>query len=277
MLEHSEISIKRCCELAGLSRASWYRPAVESKQNGHIRRRLRQLAVERPAFGAPRLTILVQREFGAVNHKRVERLYAEEGLQLPRRPKRRRRGVSRPLPKVAPTAPLQRASMDFMHDVLADGRRIRLFNLVDDYSRECLAIEADTSLSGQRVSRILEALRRAGKLPGTIVCDNGTEFTSKAMLRWSLDTGVKLDFIQPGKPTQNAYIESFNGKFRQECLRQHWFQSLHEVRCIVEAWRRDYNHVRPHSSLEYRTPKEVVRQHQMLKNGSNTSHGVCLT
>lgn len=125
--------------------------------------------------------------------------------------------------------------MDFMHDVLANGRRIRLFNLVDDFSRECLFIEVDTSLTGQRVSRILEALRQVDKLPGTIVCDNGTEFTSKAMLKWSLDKGVKLNFIEPGKPTQNAYIESFNGKMRQECLRQHWFASLYVVKAYNTA------------------------------------------
>lgn len=276
MLDQSEITIKRSCELVGLSRTGWYRPPMESAQNRAIRRRMRQMASQRPAFGSPRLTILLQREFGALNHKRVERLYAEECLQLPRRPKRRRRGIQRPLPKVAPTAPGQRASMDFMHDVLADGRRIRLFTLVDDYSRECLAIEVDTSLSGQRISRILEALRLADRLPGTIVCDNGTEFTSKAMLRWSLEKGIKLNFIEPGKPTQNAYIESFNGKLRHECLRQHWFTSLYEARKTVEEWRRDYNHVRPHSSLQYQTPKEVVRQHKMMKNQTSNSHLACV-
>jgi putative transposase len=276
MLDNSEITVKRSCELAGLSRTGWYRPPNESIQNLAIRHRLRQLASERPAFGSPRLTILLQREFGSLNHKRIERLYAEEGLQLPRRPKRRRRGVSRPLPRIEPTAPGQRASMDFMHDVLADGRRIRMFTLVDNFSREWLAIEVDTSLSGQRVSRTLEALRLADRLPGTIVCDNGTEFTSKAMLKWSLDNGIKLNFIEPGKPTQNAYIESFNGKFRQECLRQHWFESLHEAREIVETWRQDYNQVRPHSSLEYRTPQEVVLQHEMNKNLASPSHWVCV-
>ncbi len=276
MLDNAEITIKRCCELVDLSRTAWYRPPRDSAQNRALRGRIRQLAHERPAFGSPRLTILLRREFGAVNHKRVERLYAEESLQLPRRPKRRRRGVSRPLPRVEPTAPGQRASMDFMHDVLADGRRIRLFTLVDDYSRECLAITVDTSLSGQRVSRILEALRQADRLPGTLVCDNGTEFTSKAMLKWSLEKGIKLNFIEPGKPTQNAYIESFNGKFRHECLRQHWFASLHEAREVVESWRRDYNQVRPHSSLQYRTPKEVVRAHRIIKNQPLTSHDACV-
>jgi len=276
MLDHLDITVKRSCELVGISRTGWYRPPRESTLNLAIRDRMRQLASDRPAFGSPRITILLQREFGTLNHKRVERLYADEGLQLPRRPKQRRRGINRPVPKIEATAPGQRASMDFVHDVLADGRRIRLFTLVDDFSRECLALEVDTSLSGQRVSRILEALRQADRLPGTIVCDNGTEFTSKAMLKWSMDKGIKLNFIEPGKPTQNAHIESFNGKLRQECLRQHWFESLREAREIVEAWRQDYNYVRPHSSLEYRTPKEVVRQHQMMKNLSLTSHWACV-
>ena len=163
-----------------------------------------------------------------------------------------------------------------MHDVLADGRRIRIFTLVDDFSRECLALEVDISLSGQRVSRILEALRLADRLPGTIVCDNGTEFTSKAMLKWSLEKVVKLNFIEPGKPTQNAYIESFNGKLRHECLRQYWFTSLYEARTIVEAWRQDYNLVRPHSSLKYQTPKEVVKQCQIMKNQTSDSHEACV-
>lgn len=276
MLEHSDITIKRSCELVGLSRTGWYRPPQESALNGALRERMRDLAGERPAFGSPRLTILLQREFGDINHKRIERLYTEEGLQLPRRPKQRRRGVSRPVPRVEPTAPGQRGSMDFMHDMLADGRRFRLFNLVDDFSRESLVIEVDTSLSGQRVSRILEALRLADKLPGTLVCDHGTEFTSKALLKWSMDKGVKLSFIEPGKPTQNAFIESFNGKLRQECLRQHWFASLQEAREVIEAWRQDYNHIRPHSSLNYQTPKEVVRQYQMIENQASTSHWACV-
>lgn len=272
MRKTTSISVKRSCALVGLSRTSWYRKRQESRLNKGIRKRLREIAAERPSFGSPRMTILMQREFGVINHKRVERIYGEEGLQLPRRPKRRRRGVQRPIPKIEPTAPGQRASMDFMHDVLADGRRIRLFTLVDDYSRECLAIEVDTSLSGQRISRLLEALRLADRLPGTIVCDNGTEFTSKAMLKWSLNTGVKLNFIEPGKPTQNAYIESFNGKFRHECLRQHWFESLYEARQIVEAWRQDYNHVRPHSSLKYETPKALVNRFKKEKNRLADSH-----
>ena len=259
MKQRFTLSTRRACRLAGLSEASWYYRPKPQPENAAIVQRLRAHAEQRPAFGAPRMTVLIQREFGAVNHKRVARLYAEQGLQLPRRPKRRRRGLQRIVPAQHPTAPGQRGSMDFVHDVLADGRRIRIFTLVDDYTRQCLALEVDTSITGQRVSRILSALREAGQLPQVLICDNGTEFTSKAMLKWSSTTGTKLHYIEPGKPTQNAFCESFNGKLRHECLRQHWFQSLEEARQIVEAWRIDYNHVRPHSSLGQRTPIEYLQ------------------
>lgn len=262
MVQH-KLSARRACRLVGLAEASWHYQPKPDPVAAQLRARLRTLAQQRPAFGSPRLTVLLQRELGVINHKRVERLYAEEGLQLPRRAKRRRRGVVRSLPTQAPTGPGQRGSMDFVHDVLADGRRIRLLTVADDYSRESLAIEVDTSLTGQRVARVLERLRQAGKLPSVLVCDNGTEFTSKALLKWSQAHAVHLHFITPGKPTENAYIESFNGKLRHECLRQHWFTSLAEARAVVEAWREDYNHVRPHRSLGQRTPAEVLQQHEL--------------
>lgn len=257
------LSARRACRLVGLAEASWYYRPAPNPAEAQLRARLRMLAQQRPAFGSPRLTVLLRRELGVINHKRVERLYAEEGLQLPRRAKRRRRGVLRSLPTQAPTAPGQRGSMDFVHDVLADGRRIRLLTVVDDYSRESLAIEVDTSLTGRRVARVLDALRQTGKLPPVMVCDNGTEFTSRALLKWSQAHAVTLRFITPGRPTENAYIESFNGKLRHECLRQHWFASLAEARTLVEAWRQDYNHVRPHRSLGQRTPAEVLKQHEI--------------
>ena len=153
------MSVRRACKAAGLSQAGWYYRPVESRLNSRLRVRMRELAKQRPAFGSPRLTVLLRREYGAVNHKRIERLYVDEGLQLPRRLKRRRRGVSRSTPATLPTAPRQRGSMDFAHDVLADGRRIRILVVVDDFSRECLAMEVDTSLSGQRVARVLERVR----------------------------------------------------------------------------------------------------------------------
>lgn len=179
------------------------------------------------------------------------------------RAKRRRRGVLRSLPTQAPTAPGQRGSMDFMHDILADGRRIRLLTVLDDYSRESLAIEVDTSLTGRRVARVLNALCRAGKLQPVMVCDNGTEFTSRALTKWSQAHAVNLHFIMHGRPAENAYIESFDGKLRQGCLRQHWFASLAEARATVEAWRQDYNHVRPHRSLGPHTPAEGLKQDEI--------------
>ena len=258
VIDQHGLSVRRACRLAGLSEASWYYRAKPNPRNEAIASRLAELAGERPAFGAPRMTVMIRREFGVVNHKRVERLYTEQGLQLPRRPKRRRRGVQRVVPAELPAAPGQRGSMDFVHDVLADGRRFRVLVVVDDYSRECLALEVDTSITGQRVSRVLDRLRDEGRLPQVLVCDNGTEFTSRAMLMWSHRTATTLHFIEPGKPTQNAYCESFNGKLRIECLRQHWFKSLNEARQVIEDWRLDYNHVRPHSALNQMAPIEAL-------------------
>jgi len=210
------------------------------------------------------------------NHKRVWRVYCEMKLNLPRRKKKRLPQRDRQSLDIIPL-PNQVWSMDFMSDALYAGRRFRTFNVLDEGVREALAIVVDTSIASGRVIRELDKLVEVRGKPAAIRCDNGPEFCAQAFVDWCEERGIEIRYIQPGKPTQNAYIESFNGKFRQECLRQHWFQSLHEVRCVVEAWRRDYNHVRPHSSLKYQTPKEVVRRHQMLKNGSNTSHGVCLT
>ncbi len=257
------MSVRRACKVAGLSQAGWYYRPVESRLNSRLRVRMRELAKQRPAFGSPRMTVLLRREYGAVNHTRIERLYADEGLQLPRRLKRRRRGVSRSTPATVPTAPRQRGSMDFAHDILSDGRRIRILVVVDDFTRECLAMEVDTSLSGQRVARVLERVRRESKLPQTIVCDNGTEFTSRAMLKWAEAHARGLHFITPGRPTENPYVESFIGKFRYECLRQHWFDDLVDARAKIEIWREDYNHVRPHRSLGQRTPAEVLKRHEI--------------
>jgi putative transposase len=181
-----------------------------------IRQRLRDLAAGRPRFGSPRLGVLLRQELGVINHKRGERLYAQEGLQLPKRRKKLRRSWSRVMPVAVPTRPLERWSLDFIHDSLRDGRRFRALTVVDDFSRECPVIAVDTSISGQRVTRVLEDLAQFTGLPEVLVMDNGPEFTSKAMLCWAEERGVKLHFINPGKPMQNTYIESFNGKFRDE-------------------------------------------------------------
>ena len=154
----------------------------------------------------------------------------------------------------------QRWSMDFVADQLANGRRFRVLNVVDDFSRELIGQLVSVSINGNMVSRFLDQLMETRKRPKSIVCDNGTEFTSKAMFNWSRDSKVKLAFIQPGKPTQNAFVESLNGKFRNECLNQHWFRTLEQAKYEIEQWRVHYNHVRPHSSLNHLSPKEVVEQ-----------------
>ena len=253
-----QVSERRAGRLLSVSNSSLRyrsrRPAAEE-----LRQRLRELAAARPRYGYQRLCVLLRREGWPVNHKRIYRLYREEGLKLRQRRRRCRASVERvPLP--APTRPDERYSMDFMRDTLADGRVFRTLNIVDDYTRECLAIEGDTSLPGARVVRVLERLAETGRQPQRIVLDNGPEFTSKAVDQWAAQQGVSLRFIDPGKPIQNAYIESFNGKFRDECLSQHWFISLEEARQVSEEWRQDYNEQRPHRSLQQRTPAEFAAQ-----------------
>ena len=258
-------SERRACELVSLNRSTCQYVPREDPEELVIRKRLRELALERPRFGSPRLTVLIRREFGPINHKRVERLYAEENLQVPVRRKKYRRGTMRPVPLLVPSQPNERWSMDFMSDSLGNGRRFRTLNIVDDFSRECQAIEVDTSLSGVRVIRLLERLKETKQLPKTIVVDNGPEFTSKAMLMWTEENNIKLHFITPGKPTQNAFVESFNGKFRDECLNEHWFSSLDDARDKIEAWRVDYNTKRPHRSLKQLTPCEYKDKMHSIK------------
>ena len=257
-------SARQSCELASLNRSTYHYSAKENPDELVIRKRLRELALQRPRFGSPRLTVLIRREFGAVNHKRVERIYREEKLQVPVRRKRCRRRTIRSVPLLVPTTVNERWSMDLMSDSLADGRRFRMLNIVDDFSRESLAIEVDTSLPGTRAVRVLERLSEARGFPKTIVMDNGPEFTSKAMLLWSEERDVRLHFIEPGKPTQNAFVESFNGKFRDECLNENWFHGLEDAREKIENWRVDYNTQRPHRSLRQLTPFEYKKKSEKL-------------
>jgi len=191
-----------------------------------------------------------------INPKRTYRIYREEGLQV--RTKRRKKLIRPRIPMVVPDAVNQRWSIDFVSDQLANGRRFRVLNIVDDYSRECVSQIVDFSISGQRLAREFDRLTR--QLPKTIVCDNGPEFTSKAMFFWAKRTGVKLHFIQPGKPTQNAFVESFNGKFREYCLNLNWFAGLEDTRLTIERWRQHYNHVRPHRSLGKKPPAVFARE-----------------
>ena len=218
------------------------------------------LAAERPPFVLPRIHVMLRRDGLAFNLKRIRRMYCEEKLQIRSR-KRRRKGVAaaprRALP--VPDRPHRRWSMDFVSDSLAGSRGFRTFNVVDDCTRLCVAIEVDLSLPGERVCRVLDRAAAKYGWPTVIVMDNGPEFTSKALDQWAWERGVTLHFIDPGKPVQNAFVESFNGKFREECLSQNWFTSLDHARREIAAWRYDYNHVRPHKSLGWMTPADAER------------------
>jgi putative transposase len=223
-----------------------------------LRAELVGLAAQRRRFGYRRLTVLLRRGGLRVNHKKVYRVYREEGLAVRRR-KRRKLAAGARIVLAAPTQSNQRWSMDFMGDSLATGRTFRIFNLVDDYSREAIATEVDTSLPGLRVVRVLERVAETRPLPAVIVCDNGPEFTGRALDAWAYARGVQLHFIRPGKPIENAFVESFNGRLRDECLNENWFADLQEARTKIGVWRIDYNEVRPHSALGNRTPTEYAQ------------------
>ena len=265
MQEGGERSERRACELAGMGRSS-YRYRGRGPDDRDLRERLRNWAFERRRFGYRRLTVMLRREGWAVNHKRVYRLYREEGLAVrTKRKGKRAAGVAR-VPMALPATANQVWTMDYTQDALASGRKFRTLNLMDGYTREAVAIETDTSLPGARVVRVLEGLRARRGLPRQIVVDNGTEFTSRVVDQWAHQRGVQLHFIDPGKPVQNAFIESFNGKFRDECLNENWFVSLAEAREKIETWRKDYNQVRPHSALGYQTPEEFAARGAALRS-----------
>lgn len=249
-----EISQRRACKALGFPRSSC-RYRSRKKDQPELVAALRKHAAERPRFGYRRLSVLLRRDGHVVNHKRVYRIYRAEGLCVRRRVRKRIAQTER-RPLLAPTRPNERWSMDFTSDSLGDGRVFRTLNIVDDLTRECLAIEVDTSISGFRVARVLSSIIADRGKPQRIVCDNGPEFTSKALDAWANARGVELHFIRPGKPIENAYAESFNGRFRDECLNQNWFVSLGDARSKIAAWRTDYNEVRPHSSLGNLTPIE---------------------
>jgi putative transposase len=247
LCETHGVSQRRACRVIGAERRS-VRYVSRRSDDGAIRRRLRELAAVRRRFGWRRLQVLLRREGLVVNHKKLRRLYGEERLQVRRRGGRKRALGTR-APMVLPQSANQRWSMDFVSDMLLDGRRFRILAIVDDFTRECLCLVADTSLSGARVARELDGLvARRGK-PLGCVSDNGTELTSLAILRWSQERGVDWHYIAPGKPTQNAFIESFNGRLRDELLNETLFTSLAHARAALTAWREDYNHIRPHGAL----------------------------
>jgi putative transposase len=259
IIERFGLSIRHACRLIGLSRTTFRYKTVVKPDEEPIRKRLKELAQTRRRFGCRRLHVMLRREGFKINHKRTERIYRQEGLILRiRRRKKMSAQLRTDIPK--PSYPNHVWSMDFMRDNLASGRSIKVLSVVDEYSRKCFRIEVDTSINGVRVARILSEISQTEGLPEVIIIDNGPEFISKALDAWAYERGVKLTFIRPGKPVENAYIESFNGRFRDECLNENWFLSLEQARRIIEKWRIDYNCERPHSSLGYLTPDEFINQ-----------------
>ena len=250
------ISERRACRLFRLSRTVRRYRSLRSDDPKTIAR-IKELAEVRRRFGYRRLFTLLKREGIKMNQKKFRRIYKEQKLSLKIRKGRKLRTMPR-APIESPTKRNQRWSMDFVSDQLGpSGRRFRVLTVVDDFTRECVLLYADYSIPGVTVTRELNKLE---DLPGVFNIDNGSEFTGKAMDAWAFERGVKLDFIRPGKPNENAFIESFNGKLRDECLNENWFLSLEEVRRTIEEWRIDYNENRPHSSLGDLTPKEFVAQ-----------------
>jgi len=247
---------RRACRFTGFARSTQRYQA--SRDDRRLRERLETLATLKPRWGYRRLHWLLLREGWTVNHKRVQRVYRTAGLHVRRR-QRKRVSIAR-VPRPSPVGPNQRWSMDFVHDTLGDGRTIRIFTVVDDFTRACPALAVDFALPAARITALLDQLALTTPLPPALICDNGSEFTSQAFDQWAHERGIQLHFIRPGKPVENAYAESFNGKLRDECLNESWFINLADAQRTIEAWRIEYNTARPHTSLDGRTPKEFAEE-----------------
>lgn len=264
MRSHYVVSERRVCGLMGMAVSS-YRYASK-RTDEPLRTKLVELAREKPRFGYRRLHVLLRRSGERVNHKRLHRIYRAAGLMIRR--KKRKHCVREGKPLVARTAANQEWALDFAHDAVACGRAIRVLSVVDAYTRECLALEVDTSFASRRVTRVLEQIAVERGVPQAIRCDNGPELTSRHFLAWCIERQIELVHIQPGKPTQNAHVESFHGRLREECLAVSWFQNLFDARRKIAAWRKEYNEERPHSSLGYLTPKEFATAMRAAESGS---------
>ncbi len=262
MQSQTAISERQACALVGIYRSTLRYQSRLPDQDEALSSRIVELAQERRRFGYRRIHALLRREGVKVNHKRVYRLYRAAELAVKRR--KRRKGVM--VPREPLTLPVRRNevwSMDFVMDSLANGRRLKVLTVVDDCTKEAVDLVADFGISGHYVTRILDQVARFRGYPKAVRTDQGPEFTGRALDQWAYQHGVQLKLIQPGKPTQNAFIESFNGKFRDECLNEHWFHTLDHARVIINQWRKDYNECRPHSMLGYKTPAEMT---EILRN-----------
>lgn len=266
LCEAHGVSQRRACTTLAIDRST-VRYVSRRDDDAVLREKIRSIAAERRRFGYRRVHILLQRDGIWINHKKLRRLYAEEKLQVKRRGGRKRAlGTRRPM--AVPDQANQRWSLDFVTDALTDCRRFRILSVVDDFTRECLALVPDTSLSGARVARELDGIIAARGKPSAIVSDNGTEFTSTAILRWSEIQRVDWHYIAPGKPQQNAFVESFNGRLRDECLNETLFSSLPQARSVLAAWRADYNQTRPHSSLGNLPPERFAQQMMLARRAA---------
>ncbi len=263
MLDILDISERRACRLVGLSRTSYREPPAADAQTAALSARIVELAHVRRRFGYRRIHDLLTREGHAVNHKRVWRLYRENNLAVHKRRKAKRISNGRQ-PLLRPTAVNQVWSLDFVMDALASGRRIKCLTIVDDFSRECVDIAVDHGIGGEYVTRLLDQAGQFRGLPAALRTDQGPEFTSRAFMAWAHSRGVRHLLNDAGSPTQNAYIESFNGKFRDECLNEQWFETLAQARQEITRWRRDYNEVRPHSAIGRIPPAQFAAAHRQL-------------
>jgi putative transposase len=261
MIEQHHLSERRACRLVGLTRDAYRHPPVASPLNSELSGQIIELAHLRRRFGYRRIHDLLRPAYPRINHKRVYRLYSAAQLTV-----RKRRKAKRPCSERQPLRPAHTInevwSMDFVADSLVNGRRLKLLTVADDFTHECVDIVADYGISGQYVTRLLDQAALFRGYPGTVRTDNGPEFTSRAFMGWAQTKGIRHLLIEPGKPMQNGYIESFNGKLRDECLNEQWFETLHQARTTIAAWRRDYNELRPHSSLGRIPPARFAEQHR---------------
>ena len=262
-IKFNHLSTRSACKLLRLHQSTHYYRTKIVRDDDPLKEKIIELANKRTGDGRPAITWRLRERMGFKdNHKRIARIYRELGLQVGRR-KNKRRKLERRFMFIAPTKPNEIWAMDFVLDSFENGRRFRVLTVRDVFTREAILLHADVSIRGQDVAEVLTKLKQTRGLPKTITCDNGSEFISKAMDQWAFANGVELKFIQPGKPVQNAFIESFNGRFRSDCLNSNWFKDLHDVRSTIETWRYEYNFERPNKPLGKETPAEFARRHGM--------------
>ena len=264
-VESFGLSARRCCDIVNMPRSSYAYKKKHKPDEEEIRNKLKELAEAKPKYGYRMLHVLLRRKGYVINHKRTERIYGEEKLSL--RKKRKRRKTGSMYRTEVPKSERQNHiwSMDFVSDAVSSNRKIKMLTVVDTFTRKCLDILVDTSINGYRVCRVLDEIVLREGQPEMIIVDNGPEFSGRALDEWAYRKGIKIHFIRPGKPVENAFIESFNGRLREECLNSHWFTSVDHAKSLVSEWKSDYNENRPHSSLGYLSPNEFIRKEAAIQ------------